>query len=168
MTPASKAALLYAYTKGYRVLHNGALISPKGRQLKATLSNGYPTFKVGGYRKQRGVLLHMFAAYCWFGDAVFDAECVRHLDDVRSNCVYGNLALGSRKDNAADLSEETRLRVGRNANGARHARTAERRAVRDQQVIRLIAEGKTHREIARIVNVDRTRVGQILRERVPK
>ena len=159
----------WAYVKGYRVLDDGTLLNPSGKRLRATpSSSGYPTFKVGSHKAQYTLQLHVFAAYCRYGEKALEAECVRHKDDVRTNCTRLNLRLGTRVDNAADLSEETRLRVGRNANASRHARTASTRSKRDKRIVKLRAAGKTWRAIGQIVGLDKARIGRILREQGSK
>lgn len=169
MNATSRNAILHAYWLGYRVMHSGALLNPTGRKLRPTPSSaGYPSFRVEdptGSKKQRTILLHVFAAYCWFGMTALDAECVRHKDDVRSNCVLENLVLGTRKENEADKGKDVHLRVGRIMNRARHARTAPGRAVRDARVRHLAREGLTHREIAERTHMTRPNVSRILRYR---
>src|SRR5271154_4074072 len=98
MNLKSRAAILIAYEKGYRVLDDGTLLSPIGKKMRATPSSvGYPGFAVviEPLRKQRTVLLHVFAAYCWYGEAALDARVVRHKDDVRTHCTRDNILLGS-------------------------------------------------------------------------
>ena len=164
MSPATKYWIKWAYRKGYRVLDDGTLVNPNGRPLKATpTSTSYPTFKVGS-RPQRTLQLHVFAAYCRYGEVVLRSECVRHRDGSRTNCAYDNVVPGARKENAADIPIDIRLRIGRNAGRHRHKRTAARRAVRDKKIVNLRAKGKSWAEIAAIVHLDKARIGRILRE----
>ena len=162
MTPKSRAAILYAHGRGYLVLDDGALLGPQGNVMRPTPSGeGYPTFKVGPHGRQRTVLLQ----YCWYVEAALEAECVRHRDDVRTNCTRGNILIGSRSDNSFDIPREIRQRNGRQAAAAKHGRTAEVRHARNERIAELRAGGMSREKVAKLLGVSLTLIKRVSRER---
>jgi hypothetical protein len=104
----------------------------------------------------------VYAAYCWYGKAVFDAECVRHKDDVRTNCTRKNILLGTRRDNRMDMPRHERLRIGRHAVATRHARTAVARRARNAKILARVIKGELHKEIAKDLNMSRESVTRLV------
>ncbi len=170
MNEKSKYAILRAYDKGYRVADDGTLTNAKGETLRCSMLNtGYPYFAVSLGPKpprQRKGLLHVYVAYCWFGKVVLDAECVRHLNDVRTDCRRDNIAYGTRVDNARDIPAEKRLRIGRKANAASAARGAEARAARDREIVRAYQKAPSVTRLVRRFKVSRGTIKQVLRKAV--
>lgn len=106
----NRRAIELAYDKGYRVTDDGVLLGLKGKPLrvKAYGNQRYPVFSVNGvpFTKSRvkSVRVHQFAAYCFYGSAMFkDGIIVRHLNDDPSDFRKENIALGTDKDNKADI-----------------------------------------------------------------
>lgn len=120
-------AIREALSRGYKydpLL--GTVVSPDGRSLKFSLggTQEYPT--VSFYCPTTGHLLsrknhtfaipvHLFAAFCLFGEDVFqEGVQVRHLNDVM-DIRKGSLALGTRSENMHDVPKSARVRAARSA-----------------------------------------------------
>lgn len=86
MKEKSKYAIRVAYAKGYRVSDSGTLTNGAGKVLKPSIykTTGYPYFAVSlatsdpnslrGAKAQHKILLHVFAAFCWFGEIARDSK----------------------------------------------------------------------------------------------
>ena len=148
-------AIRLAYRKGYRVTDDGRLLSPLGRELKirAYGRNRYPTFGIklpeAGYIY--GVRTHSFAAYCFFGDAALSTEDIRHLNDDPTDLRRSNVALGTHKENFADVSPMKRA-----TNHARLLTAADVRHIRT-----LLADGIKQKDIASQFGVVPAHISQI-------
>jgi len=96
-----------AYLKGYRVTDDGTLLGIRGRPITTILKKGYPFFalQVGteyskdGYYK---IPAHRFAAYCFYGEEIFNHRLVRHLNANKNDYSRQNLALGNHSQNSFD------------------------------------------------------------------
>lgn len=108
-----------AYTQGYSVTDGGRLLTPNGmeKEVKLCKSAKYPSFKVTAKHSLglgRSIHVHRFAAYCFYGDEIFDPSLqVRHLDGNVLNFSKFNIRLGTARDNAYDKPAEVRLRSSR-------------------------------------------------------
>lgn len=152
MTPKSREAIYLAYEKGYRVLDDGTLVNPSGKKLRPTpTSVGYPSFKAGSRKPQRTVLLHVFAAYCWYGEPALSAEVIRHKDDVRTHCTRDNIIFGSYTDNRMDIPTHVRLEVASKARAGRYGKTSTDRNRMYNRIVHLRRIGWSLRRIS--VNV---------------
>lgn len=111
-----KLAILTAYDKGYRVTDNGVLVGLQGRPLSIAKrgKQKYPTFSVAGVPNINnkygvfGIPIHKFAAYCFYGESMFDSECVRHKNGNVLDISKENIALGTHSENQLDKSPEIR------------------------------------------------------------
>lgn len=100
-----------AYIKGYRVDEEGYLISPKGVVRKVCKNSSgylYTSIRING-RLSR-VCVHQIAAYQKFGEDIFSAECVRHLDGNPLNNKLTNIEIGTQSENMRDIPAEIRKR----------------------------------------------------------
>lgn len=99
-----------AFWLGYRVeLETGIVLSPNGNQLKPYITGegGYPRISVGRFGGQCSV--HRLVGYQLWGKAIYQAGMeVRHLDGNVWNWLPGNLALGTKSENAMDKKPEVR------------------------------------------------------------
>jgi hypothetical protein len=165
MNLKSRTAILIAYEKGYRVLDDGTLLSPRGKKMRATPSSvGYPSFKVvvEPPRKQRNVLLHVFAAYCWYGEPALDARVVRHKDDVKTHCTRDNILLGSYVDNRMDMPAGVRWEIARKARAGRYGKTSVERELRYNRIVHLRRIGWSLRRISADVGITKSSVMAVL------
>lgn len=106
--------IVAAYQKGYRVTDEGVPISHKGRVLSTNIPKGrrYPKLGVVVNGKRESILLHRFAAYCFYKDDLFSEGIqVRHLNGDTEDISRSNIKLGTAKDNHADKSEEAKRRT---------------------------------------------------------
>ena|SRR5699024_6617479 len=99
----SNKAILYAYEMGYRSDENGNVISHKGNVLSlGEGSNGYLIFRIWKKGRRTSVSAHRFSAYCYYGNELFDNECVMHRNGVKTDNSKENLAIGSLRENYKD------------------------------------------------------------------
>lgn len=102
--------LIEAHKKGYRISENGEIVSPSGRKLKGRVKRYYLVFGIRFHGKVRYVPVHRMVAYQKYGDLLFQAECVRHLDGNPLNNCPDNIAIGTQSDNMMDIPYEIRKR----------------------------------------------------------
>lgn len=108
-------AILTAHKKGYKVDTDGNVFY-KNRKLKLSkTSYGYPRFgvrtRINGENKMRHICVHRFQAYQKYGEIIFvDGIQVRHLNNIKEDCSYKNIAVGTQKQNMQDRSPENRLK----------------------------------------------------------
>jgi hypothetical protein len=109
-----------AFAKGYRVSPDGQTVtSRRGYVRKLCKKNGeYRVVTVSIHRRVYPVMVHRLQAYQHFGEAIFAAECVRHLDGNPANNAVGNLALGTASENMMDIPADIRLSKARIASAA--------------------------------------------------
>jgi hypothetical protein len=130
LTMIMKEAILLAYKKGYRVTEEGVLLGVKGKPLliKIRGKQKYPTFSVNGLKlvpNKNGVFgipVHRFAAYCFYGDAVWNAECVRHKNGNTEDVSKTNIVLGTHSENNLDKDKSIRVAAAKKARAAQGKR----------------------------------------------
>lgn len=104
-------AIENAYNMGYRVDDNGHLISPKGMLRKVRKdSRGYLETNVRIDGKLCHLYIHQLVAYQKYGNKIYSAECVRHLDGNPLNNTSTNIEIGTLSENMMDIPQETRKR----------------------------------------------------------
>ena len=105
-----------AYDRGFRVDESGTLLSRKGVALKVrTTKAGYYETNVRINNKLHHLPVHRLCAYQKFGDAMFETDCVRHLDGNPRNNHPDNIAIGTISDNAHDIPKERRIAIAKHA-----------------------------------------------------
>lgn len=109
--------LVEAYNMGYRINDEGHAISPNGEVLKPYCAkNGYYRFTIRINKVPGSVPYHRLMAYQKYGDLLFAANCVRHLNGNSLDNSYDNIEIGSWSDNMMDIPKEIRVRKAANAN----------------------------------------------------
>lgn len=128
--PAYYQRMREAKDRGYSVTEEGVLFGPKGCALsvKKSQKQNYPTFSTNWGGRVYGLPVHKFAAYFFFGESAFQAECVRHLNGDRLDFSRGNLALGTHRENELDKPPEVRR------NSAIKARSAQGVAAKNRKL----------------------------------
>lgn len=99
-----------AYEKGYRVSKRGRLLNPKGKALNISRSSKYPFVGVWLDGKARSIYVHHLAAFCFFGESAYHAECVRHKNGDRYDVKSSNILIGTYSDNELDKPPSVRKR----------------------------------------------------------
>ena len=100
-------AIKEAHEKGYKVLDNGDVLSPKGKIRKLHLIHGYYHFTIKYKQKYVIIPVHMLMAYQKFGIKIFRHKYeVRHLNGVSTDNSLENIAIGTSSDNERDKSPE--------------------------------------------------------------
>lgn len=131
----SDEVIIEAIEKGYYADCDGNIYNKAGRKLSACPKrDGHlsVTFNIKRNGRKRPVLAHRFIAYYFYGDDLFNNECVRHLNDVPSDNRLCNLALGSFKENRADIPKEV---LSRNAKKNAHLLVERSRKLLDEDII---------------------------------
>lgn len=107
-----------AEKKGYIVSKSGEVFS-KNRQLKLYFIEGkYLCFTVVIGDKKDCLPVHRYQAYKKFGNRMFQSGIVvRHLDGDCRNNSWGNIAIGSQRDNIMDIPAEKRKEKAISASG---------------------------------------------------
>ena len=121
---AMNRAMIDAFNRGYRLTASGGVIGVRGRLLRLGQAKfGYYQFGVQFEGRPRTILVHRFVAYCKYGDALFSAECVRHLDGDPTNNSWDNIVIGSVQDNSNDRLDGAKLRWRSNVSRSRRLLT---------------------------------------------
>lgn len=167
--------IVLAYQKGYRITEEGKLngikgerkitIPPSGQYPRFTFRCGYEYSKGGSY----GIPVHMFAAYCFYGNDIFKEGIeVRHLNANISDVSKKNIGLGTRQENENDKPKEIREKVGRiNSLKRKGKRPSNARfTIEEVKIIkRRIKDGESNADIARDYSVSRNTIRDIRNER---
>jgi len=108
----SDKAIVLAKKQGYTADRYGAVFRPDGKELLGSKLNTSDHLRVTLYvqglnsRGHASVLKHRFISYFFYGEEVFRHDTVRHKNDLGSDNRLENLALGSFKENRADIPKE--------------------------------------------------------------
>lgn len=110
MKVSGNELIKYIYSKGYRATAEGNIVSPfTGNKRKLELSQGYYHLAMRDWTGQKNkVSVHRFVAYQLYGDIIFQADCVRHLDGNKLNNSFNNIAIGTVMDNWKDIPKKER------------------------------------------------------------
>lgn len=106
-------ALIFAADKGYKV-QSGIVISPKGKQRKLKIDDGYFTFNIRPSwainRIVYPVHVHRLVAFQKYGYKIFELGIVvRHFDGNSLNNLEDNIRIGTQTENALDRKPQDRL-----------------------------------------------------------
>lgn len=111
-------ALLEAYNLGYRISKNGIELKTPFNILKQKQinSSGYPVFAIRLYDKVFHIAWHRLQAYQKYGEELFkEGVLVRHKNNVKADCSWKNILIGTAKDNTEDNPREDVLKYALNA-----------------------------------------------------
>lgn len=101
---------------GYRVNDKGQLVSPTGVERKLSQdSGGYLHTNIRICGKLCHLYVHQLVAYQKYGDAIYEAECVRHLDGNSLNNAIENIRIGTQSQNMMDIPYSVRKKKADNA-----------------------------------------------------
>lgn len=142
MGPKSKSDryIVLAKEMGYSATESGEILGPKGNAIVGQVAkSGHLRFRpaVGDRKDRLSVLCHRFVAFCFFGPEIFSHEVVRHVNDVPSDNRIENLAMGSRKDNRADIPKWKLTRIAK-ANAHLLVQRSRKLSDSDVQTMRLL------------------------------
>jgi hypothetical protein len=123
----ARVALLETYEKGYRINNEGCAISPSGNKMRFRKAGkgGYYHINYKKNNVNHAVPYHRLMAYQKFGDLLFAADCVRHLNGNHLDNSYDNIEIGTLSDNMMDKSKEIRLRTAINATPIKYSNVDE-------------------------------------------
>lgn len=98
----SNEIIRIASQKGYGINEAGEIINPKGQTLRGSTRKFkncvYKTFGISHNGSSRPILVHRFVAYKKFGEAAFEAECIRHINHNSLDNRPDNIYLGTYRE----------------------------------------------------------------------
>jgi len=101
-----------AYERGYRVTKEGQLIGLSNKVVGCDNSKGYEKIHICINKKYKNLLTHRLQAYQKYGNKLYeDGIMVRHLNGNSLDNSWGNIAIGTRRDNAMDIPIEIRTKM---------------------------------------------------------
>lgn len=87
----------------YTIDNQGLLKNPQGKEVGSLNRQGYKKIQVTICGKARDVFLHRLQAFSKYGSKLYDKGIqVRHLNDIKTDNTWDNIALGTAKDNLYD------------------------------------------------------------------
>ena len=127
--------ILEAIERGYFMTSCGKLLGVKGEvSFKLYGNQRYPTFSTNWGGFVFGVPVHMFAAYCFYGEKSFKkGVVVRHKDANTLNCSLENIKLGTPSENELDKPKDVRVRSAKIARASQGKRPCNAKLT-DEQV----------------------------------
>ena len=91
----------------YTISKEGVLKNPQGKIVGSYNRQGYQKIQVTICGKARDVFTHRLQAFNKYGKELFKKGIqVRHLNDIKKDNSWDNIALGTAKDNLHDRGEE--------------------------------------------------------------
>ena len=161
----SNRAIIHAFERGYRSDAEGKIYGPSGDELSLGKgTNGYLIFRIWMEEEHVSVPAHRFSAYCYFGDRLFENECVRHLNGDKTDNRRSNIAIGSLSDNYKDIPPQWRMDFA--LKGASTKRKLTSDDVRE--IRKLLDKGESYSRISERFGVAKTTIQQIKEGRTYK
>jgi hypothetical protein len=152
----SQLTIVHLYDRGYRVSEDGVFTNYKGevRSVKLKSNHKYPQSQVIIDGKKMNYHIHRLAAYCFYGDKMFEEGIhVRHLNGNVLDVSKNNIALGTPSENEQDKPKVMRVRNARKATSCRKdkRRLSMRRFSDDEveDIKRRLAKKENNAQIAR-------------------
>ena len=103
--------VIIAFKKGYRSDKDGQVTSNRGYLNCFKNNKGYMQFssaRIDGLQRQ--ISVHRLQAYQKYGNSMFeDGIVVRHLNGVRDDNSWDNIAIGTESDNRMDIPQHIRV-----------------------------------------------------------
>lgn len=106
-------AIVELYKNGYSFSNDGFVVNKLGLKINGYLSKstGYLIFSCRIKGEHKKIATHRFIAYCKYGIQLFRKGIeVRHLDGIKTNNTYSNIAIGTHSQNMNDIPEIIRKR----------------------------------------------------------
>ena len=92
----------------YTINNEGVLKNPQGKKVGSLNRQGYQKIQVTICGKARDVFTHRLQAFNKYGKELFKKSIqVRHLNDIKTDNSWDNIALGTAKDNYMDRGQES-------------------------------------------------------------
>lgn len=166
MTITSNDAIRIAYDRGYRVLEDGTVLNHAGKPMKLRVykDTKYPQLVIRVDKsKSKTIRIHRLAAYCFYGEALFDEGIeVRHLNANVFDVSKANIALGTHRENELDKPPE--IRKKKRGSPKRKAYKRSLRRLNDTEVLGvkfLLYKGKSMYSIGKIFGLSTMSIKQI-------
>lgn len=104
---------IVAKEKGYTIDEKGVVFNKNGKVVKGYLNkDGYRVFSIRDYEgKTKTVSFHRLQAFTKYGNKLFKEGIeTRHLNSIKLDNTYQNIAIGTHSQNMFDQPKEQRLR----------------------------------------------------------
>jgi len=154
-----RSRLLYAIQAGYKVLDDGSVIAPSGKERKTGNKEGYRSFTINADGEYGYVMVHRLLAYQKYGDRIFEPGVeVRHLNSDPSDNRVENIEIGTHSQNMMDMPRERRWAKAKQAAKAK-------RKLTEEQVATLRcdhAAGMSYRKLMQKYGISKTAVSYIV------
>jgi hypothetical protein len=114
----SNEALLQAYKLGYRISTCGVKLQTPFNLIELRILNndGYPIFSTRVFGEPFPISWHRLQAYQKYGERIFEKNTVvRHKNNIKTDCSWDNILIGTQKENVNDNPAEKRLKYSLNA-----------------------------------------------------
>ena len=135
-----------AYKRGYRVDNEGHFYNPNREKKTVKLygAQKYPTCSITFEGKPRTILIHQFAAFCFYGSLLFNKTLVvRHLNGDVLDISKDNIILGTHSQNNLDKPIWKRIAAAKKGRNSQPIIPANRKLTDDQvKEIRIIYKNK--------------------------
>ncbi len=100
-----------ALKRGYVVDEDGVFYNPKGVKIGCVNDNGYVQTKIKVNGKDVKLMCHRLQAHQKYGARLYaDGIVTRHLNGVKSDNSWSNIAIGSQSENIMDMPENIRIK----------------------------------------------------------
>jgi len=132
----SNEYLIESYNRGYRVSKCGNELTTSRRILQQSNfdKQGYPRFSLKINNKTYSLYWHRLQAYQKYKEQLFEEKIVvRHQNDIKIDCSYDNIIIGTQTDNMLDISKEKRQLRAQNA--ANHLIKYDYKEIQDFHII---------------------------------
>lgn len=165
MSSIANEIIRHAVRRGYTADHTGQLFNPKGKPVKGIVrkhtrnrkGKGSGVYLIRKYNLthptkkycSRPISAHRLIAYMKYGEAVFEAECVRHLNDNSLDNSWDNIALGTYMDNHLDAVRNGKAKP-KKVKPPKQESIGERLQKNIDIAISLKAEGLTNKKIGEL------------------
>lgn len=151
---SNKEAILEFFSRRGFVSNDGesVFMDDKPRRMKIHIAASnirYPIITIHIKGQTRMVLVHRLQAYQKFGDRIWEKGLVvRHINGISTDNSWGNLALGTQRENVLDKPRESFVKFGKEV-GCRHIVPKERTPIEiENAIINDVAGGETRRSVA--------------------
>jgi len=102
--------------RGYYIDKEGNAYNPYGKVLKGKIKNGYKCITIRIDKRRVDVRFSRLQAYQKYGEEIYkEGIVVRHLDNIKENNSFANIAIGTQTENLMDNPKEKRLEYAINA-----------------------------------------------------
>lgn len=103
---------MLAYERGYRISEQGLCFNKSGKQVGGYTNNtGYLAFSLRVDKIPKRVNIHRLQAFQKYGHKLYEKGImVRHLNGIKTDNSWDNIAIGTNSQNQMDIPEQIRIK----------------------------------------------------------